>query len=132
MINSKNVLRQVTDIQVQADQLIKNNADLTEIANFAQYSHELKKYLHEHVKDDFILNLINEIPILDLDEPDEETGFFDSLLYFFGGLFGMYSLEQKRKNEALNTIRDIKGKYASAEFMLKNYLAPIYKVGQDY
>lgn len=121
MINSKNVIRQVTDIQVQADRLIKNKADLTEIANFAKYSHELKNYLHTHVKDEFILTLINEIPTLDLDEPDEETGFADSLLYFFGGLFGMYSLEQKRKNKALNTIRDIKGKYASAEFMLKNY-----------
>ncbi len=122
MTEPRNILRQITDIQVQADRLIKGQADLTEIEDFAKYSYELRTYLTTNIKDDFILKYVNEIPILDLDaESENADGFLESLLYFFGGLFGAYSLEQKKQAEALDVIRNIKGKYASAEFMLKNY-----------
>lgn len=109
------------DIQVQADRLIKGKADLSEIEDFAKYSYELKTYLYENIQDDLILKYVREIPTLTLDDEINDAGFIDNLLYFFGGLFGGYSLEQKKQAEALDIIRDIKGKYASAEFMLKNY-----------
>jgi hypothetical protein len=121
LINSRNVLRQIVDIQVQADRLIKGKADLSEIEDFAKYSYELKTYLYENIQDDLILKYVREIPTLTLDDEINDAGFIDNLLYFFGGLFGGYSLEQKKQAEALDIIRDIKGKYASAEFMLKNY-----------
>ncbi|WP_282076077.1 hypothetical protein [Maribacter aquivivus] len=82
----------------------------------------MKSFLNENVGDDFILKYINEIPILDLDDLGEtENGWVFTMLFFFGGLLGVYSLQQRKKAQALNIIRDIKGKYASAEFMLKNY-----------
>ena len=122
MIEKRNVLRQIIDIQVQAERLIKEESDLTDIENFAKYSYELKSFLNENVGDDFILKYINEIPILDLDDLGEtENGWVFTMLFFFGGLLGVYSLQQRKKAQALNIIRDIKGKYASAEFMLKNY-----------
>lgn len=122
LINQRNILRQITDIQVQADRLIKGQADLTEIEDFAKYSYELKTFLTRNIQDDFIQKYVKDIPILDLDEESQDAdGFINNLLYFFGGLFGAYSIEQRKKAEALDVIRDIKGKYASAEFMLKNY-----------
>lgn len=122
MIEQRNILRQITDIQVQADRLIKSQANLTEIEDFAKYSYELKNFLIKNVQDDFIMKYVNDIPTLDLDEKSEvELGFMYGVLYFFGGILGVYSIEQKKKARALDTIRDIKGKYASAEFMLKNY-----------
>lgn len=122
MTNNRNILRQITDVQVQADRLIRSQADLTEIENFAKYSFELKTFLTKNIKDEFILKYVNEIPVLNLNEESElKEGAFFAILYFFGGLLGLYSLEQKKKADALNQIRDIKGKYASAEFMLKNY-----------
>ena len=119
---SKNIVRQIKDIQVQADRLIKNNADVTEIEDFAKYSQELKTFLIQNIKDDFILNYLHDIPVLDLDEQSEITeSFLYSLLHFFGGALGIYSSELKKKANALDKIRDIKSKYASVEFMLKNY-----------
>ncbi|MRH99199.1 hypothetical protein GH721_01520 [Kriegella sp. EG-1] len=122
MIEQRNILRQITDIQVQADRLIKGQGDLTDMENFGRYSLELKTFLTENIQDNFILKYDNQIPTLDLDEESEITdGFIYSILYFFDGILGVYSLEQKKKAKAINVIRDIKGKYASAEFMLKNY-----------
>jgi len=78
-------LRQIKDIQVQADRLIKGQADLVEIENFAKYSYELKTYLINNIKDDFMLKYVNEIPILDLDTDSETAeGFLESLLHFLG------------------------------------------------
>jgi len=39
-----------------------------------------------------------------------------------GGSVAFYH-EKRKEKKALDTIRDIKGKYASTEFMLKNYFA---------
>jgi len=123
LINQRNVLRQIRDIQVQADRLIKNKADLIEIENFAKYAYELRTYLTTHIKDEFILKYVNEVPILDLNEKSEINDIVRLLFRVFGGVFGAYSIyrEQKKRSKALETIKNIKNKYASAEFMLKNY-----------
>ena len=122
MIQPRNILRQIVDVQVQADRLIKRKATLNEIEDFAKYSFELRTYLMENIENDFILKQINEIPILNLEKENKvPEGFLYSLLLFFGGWLSAYALEQKKKSEALEVIRDIRAKYASTEFMLKNY-----------
>ncbi|MEM9142017.1 MAG: hypothetical protein AAGA86_03445 [Bacteroidota bacterium] len=68
MINSRNIIRQIIDIQVLAEQIINNQADWPEIEDFSNYSQELKNFLNDHVKDDLILKFVNDIPVLDLDE----------------------------------------------------------------
>lgn len=122
MIEKRNVLRQIKDIQQQADRLIKRKANLNEIQDFSKYSSELKNFLVNNIKDEFILNYVSEIPVLDLNDENENiSGLLTVILYYFGGWLGIYGREEIKKDKALKTIKRIRDKYASAEFMLKNY-----------
>ncbi len=56
LLMNNSILRQVTDIQVQADRLIKEKVSLEQISQFAQYSDEIKSFLLSIIKDDFVLN----------------------------------------------------------------------------
>lgn len=117
----KNILRQITDIQVQAERLIKNKSDITQVEQFAAYSNEIKTFLLNNISDEFILNQIKEIPDLDLEQTESNSRFINLFLNVLGGSIGIYSSERRKADEALDKIRDIRGKYASTEFMLKNY-----------
>ncbi len=118
---NNSILRQVTDIQVQADRLIKEKVSLEQIEQFGQYSDEIKTFLLNHIEDEFILNYINEIPNLDLSAESKTTGIIDLLAMFFGGIGGSYYREKRKIDSAKESIKDIRNKYASSEFMLKNY-----------
>lgn len=115
-----NIIRQIVDIQVQADRLIKTNADINEIELFAQYNDEIKSFLIENIDDEIVLNFVKEIPDLNIEEIETKTNFITLLLGLFVGGVALYN-EKQKSLKALNKIRDIRGKYASAEFMLKNY-----------
>ncbi|WP_282079645.1 hypothetical protein [Aquimarina algiphila] len=118
---NNSILRQVTDIQLQADRLIKEKVSLEQISQFAQYSDEIKSFLLSIIKDDFVLNYINEIPDLNLEEEIKPSGVIGILALIFGGIGGSYYNEKRKIDNAKNNIREIRNKYASAEFMLKNY-----------
>ena len=120
LIESKNILRQITDIQVQAERLIKRKGSLIEIEQFSSYSNEIKSYLLNNIKDEFILKYIHEIPDLNIDEIGQSPRYLNFLNLLGSGL-GVYSREKVKIEKALTTIRDIRAKYASTEFMLKNY-----------
>lgn len=114
------IYRQIVDIQAQAERLIKSKADLNELELFSQYNHEIKSYLLSYIDDSFILNHVNEIPELNLEEIEENTTILSVLLGLFTG--GRSILGNKIKSEkALEIVRNIRGKYASLEFLLKNH-----------
>ncbi len=121
MTESRNILRQITDVQVQAERLIRERADINEIEQFSSYSNEIKEYLINTIDDEFILNYIREIPDLNLDEIESNKGIIPFLLNLIAGGLGTYSTERNKSDNALKIIRDIRGKYASAEFMIKGY-----------
>jgi hypothetical protein len=60
-------LRQIQDIQVQAERLISNKANLDQIAEFSKYSDEIKFYLMENIDDEEILSYVRDIPIFEID-----------------------------------------------------------------
>ncbi|MDO5978715.1 hypothetical protein [Flavivirga spongiicola] len=122
---NRNIIRQIVDIQAQAERLIKTQADMVEIGQFAQYNDEIKEYLISNIDDGFILKYVREIPDLNIEEVETKTGLIAIIIILISSFFGGVALynEKRRSQKALNTIRDIKGKYASAEFMLKNYFA---------
>lgn len=113
------------DIQAQADRLIKTKANLVEIEQFAKYNDEIKSYLLANIEDDFVLKYVKEIPDLNIDEFETKAGLSTVILILISSFSGGIALYNERRiaSKALRTIRDIKGKYASAEFMLKNYFA---------
>ncbi|AXT21027.1 hypothetical protein D7030_08450 [Flavobacteriaceae bacterium AU392] len=119
---SRNIIRQIVDIQNQADRLIKNKANIVEIEQFSQYNDEIKSFLESNIEDEFILNYVRAIPNLDIEQEDTKLGILNIVLSIFFGGITSYRERQKADN-ALNKIRDIRGKYASAEFMLKNYFS---------
>ena len=121
MIEKRNIIRQITDIQNQAERLIKLKSSLVEIEKFADYSSEIKLFLIKYIDEDFILKHVHEIPDLNLHESDSKPGLFDLIIYSFNFGLGAYSKERRKADKALKTVRDIRGKYASLEFMLKNY-----------
>lgn len=121
MINQRNIIRQITDIQIQAERLMKQKSSLQEIEEFANYSKEIKLFLIQNIEEGFILNHVHEIPDLVLDSSDSNSRIIDVLAFSFDFGLGIYSRERRKVEKALKTIRDIRGKYVSVEFMLKNY-----------
>lgn len=118
------VKRQLKDIQVQADRLISGDHSSEDLENFGNYSNELKNYLIENISDDFILEKLNEIPNIDDFDTITKTTTgigFTILAVITFGISVSYLREQKRNTEMMNNVRDIRGKYGSIEFLLKNH-----------
>lgn len=118
---NKSIVRQIVDIQAQAERLISNKADLTEIEGFAKYNDEIKSFLISNIKDDIILKFVQEIPHLNIDEVETQGGFLDVIVQSLNSIGYTYYRERRKSDVALDIIRDIRGKYASIEFMIKNY-----------
>lgn len=114
-----NILRQIRDIQVQGDRLISNTDSFSEIEDFIQYSEEIKSVLLEQVKDDFTLKHVASIPNFDSIETTGTNVLVATLGIFAGGI-GAYFREKQKVNNGLALVREIKDKYSSLEFLLKN------------
>lgn len=119
---SSSIRRQLKDIQVQADKLISSSPSLEEIMEFGSYSKELKNYLLKNIKEDFIIDKLNEIP--DVDEYDSSDKVKTGIFTVISGLVSMgamgYAKRRREAELALNNVREIRGKFASVEFMYKN------------
>lgn len=120
---NRNILRQISDIQAQAERITLTKIELTQIEDFSKYNEEIKRFLLENVKDEFILNYIREIPSLNFESLETKDNLLTIIIGFFGGGLLSYYRQNQKNEEALNKVREIRGKYASAEFMLKNYFA---------
>lgn len=126
MSANNNIIRQITDIQAQAERLTKTKPGMAEVEQFAKYNDEIKSFLINNIDDDFILKYVKDIPDLNLSETETKTGVITLLFgLVFGGLFGGVALflDRQKAKQALTKVKRIGEKYASAEFMLKNYFA---------
>lgn len=112
-----NILRQVKDIQYQADKILNGKPSITDVKNFGKYSQEIKKSLIETVDIPMVIELINDIPEFDIPDFDVRTGFLALILPKF---FGPWYYENSVVEEAKSDVRIALGKYASIEFILKN------------
>jgi len=116
------VLRQLKDIQVQAERITSPSCLWEEVVSFSSYSKELKVYLLTHVEEEMILKYIKEIPDLNIEEIGRAAtrkSFFTSL---FSSWAGALYHERRKIKLAQEVVRDIRAKYASIEFLMKNYL----------
>jgi len=119
---NRNILRQITDIKIQAEKIISGKTNLGEIEEFSKYSKEIKSFLIANVEDEFILKYIHEIPQLNIDDLDEKNSILSTVFSYIS--FGASSIykQNKRLEQAIEYVIEIRGKYASIEFMLKDYL----------
>jgi len=112
------LLRQISDIISQANQINIGNAKST-VITFSKFNDELKSFITENIKDQKILNLVNEIP--NLHEEIKADKSFNSL--FIGIITDGNSsfLETAESSEkTMSKIREIKGKYSSIETLMRN------------
>lgn len=114
---SNNVLRQIKDIQFQAEKICSSKPSVEDIENFAKYSMEIKNYLFGNIDIPEILRLVREIPDIEDNSPSLKTGLLFFLIPNF--LLAWY-YERSYIDEAKSSIKHCQGKYASIEFILKN------------
>ena len=115
---NSSVLRQIKDIQHQANKLSKGATNTVEIENFAKYSAEIKEYLQLHVTEPEILKYVNQIPEVAENKVTVQKGLLAILI---PNIFLHWYYEKSYIDEAKNQIAIFQAKYASIEFLLKNY-----------
>lgn len=118
-----NILRQLLDIQLQAERLIQSDADIHEFGMFSSYSEEIKEYLLSTVDEEMILKYVNEIPLLDMNNLELKGTAEGAIAMWVSGLAGYFFREYRIKKAAKEITRDIRAKYGSIEFLMKNYLS---------
>ena len=113
---NRNILRQVKDIQYQANKLLNGSPELTDIENFSKYSDEICHYLIEHCKINEVLMLTVQIPkIYDKSNVSNKSWFIS----FMPSIFAYWFYEREQIEEALHAIEFARGKYASIDFILR-------------
>lgn len=115
------LLRQLKDIQVQADRLKESGTELEDFYTFGKYADELKQHLLLTNTDDFIIKLAKEIPDLNeesLGKPEDAIGILALIAGYFTASF--FLKNQRMKRTGLEISETTKGKCASIEFILKN------------
>lgn len=118
-IEKSNILRQLTDIQIQADRIINGKPSEQEIEQFSQYSEELKYYCLDHILQQDIQRLLLEIPMVDMNKNVETLG---CIALFAPSILLAYFVAEQQKSSAKQDVRIIKEKYAHIAFFAKNYL----------
>lgn len=118
-------LRQLRDIQVQAQRLTSERSLEQDFEQFDRYNEEFKDYILLNSNSDQIKKLINEIPRV-INPSDEKNSTSTIILVVLGlltfGFFAVYvyyANRMRRQRIIRNNIQTARGKYASIEFLLK-------------
>lgn len=111
------LFRQLKDVQVQADRVLKGDDSAESIEQFARYSKELKKYALDKFKGTPAEQTLNQLPEIHFQR--------NRLEWYHFVLFSWISL-MARQNQArlksLEEIREARNKYASLEFVIRDML----------
>lgn len=122
---NQHALRQINDVQIQANKLLHGNPSDESLVQFSVFNEELKHYLKQHLFDSECQKLLLEIPII-LDVDDSLIKRSKNWLLILGlftlGISALYInyISNLRKQKMIqNNIQIAKGKYSSIDFMLK-------------
>ena len=111
------LLRQLKDIQAQADGILNGRDSDTEIETFARYAVDLKKYILENDSPFEAKLQLSELPDVDYSRPKIRIWQYVVFPIWWVALYQDYIQKQK----ALEDIRIVKGKYASIELIVKEH-----------
>ena len=114
-----NVLRQLVDIQIQGEQILKGNPTVSEIENYGNYSKEMKKYLLSIADFPQLVQLVNEIPVIPENKFTVKNGLMGLII---PNVLLHWYYEREYIAESKTQISIGRGKFASIEFILKNSL----------
>ena len=116
---SINLVRHVIDIQNQINNL-NEDLDTDKLNSLLEYNTEIKKSLLENVKDNFILEKIEEIPIFSLDNFKLGFDFIGFIVGVFSKNFDAFNDQKIDYGKAKEALNEINSKYASLEKILEN------------
>lgn len=109
------VIRQLRDIQAQADKILTGDNSSEAIEGFARYSAELKKFISKHYDYPTVQAYLTELPKINYAKTQVNLWQYLVLPSWWISLYHDY----QARNKALNAIRLTKEKYATLALLLK-------------
>ncbi|MCH8331515.1 MAG: hypothetical protein IH946_09080 [Bacteroidetes bacterium] len=113
IINSQKLLRQLVDIQNQADKIDQTGDFAETVEAFSKYSSELRSYLKDRTDNKLILERLDKLPSIDYHKAQHhiwEYVILPAWLY-------TYLKDYTARKECVDRVREIKGIYSSIEFL---------------
>jgi hypothetical protein len=114
-IKTQLILRQLKDIQSQADKILSGDKSDGAIEGFSRYSSDLKDYIAKNISDTSIHSYLMEIP--DINYSRSQVKFWQYIILPLWWLV-LYK-DNVVKNRIIEKIHTVKGKYAHLELFIK-------------
>ena len=109
------LLRQIKDIQAQADKIVTGKDSNEMIETFAKYSSELRSYISKNIESEEIKSYLTELPEINYSRTKIKLWQYLILPSWWISLYKDY----QAKNEAIEEINFVKGKYAPLELLIR-------------
>jgi len=112
------LMRQIKDIQSQADNILSGNKSNEKIECFERYSIELKEYVAKKVSNERIKSFIAEIPNVNYSRTKVKLWQYLVLPAWWYLLYKDYLA----RDRTLDEINSIRGKYAHLELLVRQII----------
>lgn len=109
------LIRQLKDIQSQADKISNGENSSENIEAFARYSIELKGYIEKNVESQLIKSYLNELPDISYSKLNVKLWQYLILPSWWVSSYRDY----QAKNQAVREINQVRGKYATLELLVR-------------
>jgi hypothetical protein len=109
------LLRQLVDIQAQADKITTGENSNEAIESFAKYSSELKSYISKNVEVEEIKSFLSELPEINYSRTQIKLWQYLILPSWWISIYKDYHA----KNDAISEINSVRGKYATLELLVR-------------
>ena len=111
------LLRQLKDIQAQADKILTGEDSNERIETFAKYSIELKDYISKNVESKEIKMYLTELPNINYSRTQVKLWQY---LFWPSWWLSLYK-DYLAKNRTIEEIRLVKGKYSTLELLVRGF-----------
>jgi hypothetical protein len=109
------ILRQLKDIQAQADKIISGENSAESVETFARYSTELKNYIIRNVSSEEIISYLQELP--EINYSPVGIKWWEMILLPWWGI-NLYN-QYKAREIIIQNIAEVRGKYGTLELLLR-------------
>lgn len=113
------LLRQLKDIQAQADKILSGENSSETIETFARYSTELKAYISKNVDSPEIKSYLSELPEINYARTEIKLWQYLILPSWWISAYKDY----QAKNKTIGEINVVKGKYATLELLVRGLVS---------
>jgi len=113
------LLRQLRDIQAQADRILAGENSAETIESFARYSSELKDYVGKNVDSRELTAYLADLPEINYSRSDVKLWHYLILPAWWVTLYKDY----EARNKTIAEIGSVRGKYATLELMVKGLVS---------